>query len=158
MKPLPPPSPTRESCGSCNACCRSFEIPVLNKPAGVWCPHVVLGKGCGIYETRPGICRKFQCLWLMSHTDQQKTPMPMAIRPDKSHVLFGALSINGRVDEMATTARVEPGYPGAWRKWPVGAMINQMVDQGVTVVVYDRGTRTLLERGQPPRDIGPEPE
>lgn len=159
-KPLPPPSPTRESCGTCGACCRSFAIPELNKPENVWCVHAKPGRlpgACTIYESRPQVCRTFRCLWLMSHLDPEKTPMPMAIRPDKSHVVFGAMSINGKVDENATTARVDPAYPNAWREWPMGAMIDQMVNQGITVVVYTKGQRILLERGRPPRDIGPEP-
>lgn len=50
-------------CGPCTACCTELQIeaPELHKKAGVRCPH--LAKGCGIYETRPGVCREFLCGW-----------------------------------------------------------------------------------------------
>src|SRR4051794_3985517 len=42
------------ACGSCMMCCKVPYIKEFEKPAGVWCKHAVAGKGCGIYESRPG--------------------------------------------------------------------------------------------------------
>lgn len=58
-------APKRE-CGSCSACCISLHIdePELQKHADVPCPNLSDQGGCGIYLTRPGVCREFQCLWL----------------------------------------------------------------------------------------------
>ena len=64
-------------CGECNACCSYFEIrPLLDKPSGVLCQH--WKGGCGIYETRPGVCRDFFCYWL------QDAAFGDAWRPDRS--------------------------------------------------------------------------
>ena len=52
------------ACGSCMMCCKVPYIKEFEKPAGVWCKHAVAGKGCGIYESRPGSCQAFYCLWM----------------------------------------------------------------------------------------------
>jgi hypothetical protein len=66
------PEPAREAqhlvpgraCGECTVCCK--ELPILSvemkKPAGVLCEHCV-GTGCGIYDSRPPVCRGFICAW-----------------------------------------------------------------------------------------------
>lgn len=38
--------------------------------------------GCGIYEERPAVCRRFQCGWLLAEN------LPEALRPDRCGVLF----------------------------------------------------------------------
>ena len=157
-KPLPPPSPTRESCGSCGTCCKLLEVPSLNKPTCQWCVHAKPGRlpgACTIYEARPIECRTFRCLWLMSHEDADKTPMPMMVRPDRSHVCFGALLMNGEAMEMGTAAHVDPAYPNAWLEWPMHQMMQQMVAQGVTIIIYCAGARKLWDRNGI-RNIEPE--
>jgi hypothetical protein len=74
--------PGRE-CGECVACCKILEIekPELQKPADVLCKHCV-GAGCGIYETRPTVCRTWFCLW--RRIDQ----LPDYLRPDRCGVVF----------------------------------------------------------------------
>ena len=47
------------ACGSCTLCCKVIAVTDFNKLPGVWCAHCVRGKGCGIYETRPQICRDY---------------------------------------------------------------------------------------------------
>jgi hypothetical protein len=47
-------------------CCKIPPIPELDKPENAWCRHCRPGKGgCTAYETRPDVCRKFACGWLM---------------------------------------------------------------------------------------------
>jgi Fe-S-cluster containining protein len=43
-----------------------FDLPELHSPAGKWCRHCAPGKGCKIYEMRPGTCRTFFCAWMVS--------------------------------------------------------------------------------------------
>lgn len=53
-------------CGACSRCCKLLDIPVLAKPGGKWCQHCKPGcGGCTIYDTRPDVCRKFACQWLI---------------------------------------------------------------------------------------------
>jgi Fe-S-cluster containining protein len=74
--------PGRE-CGECVACCKILEIdkPELKKPADVLCTHCT-GAGCGIYATRPDVCRTWHCLW------RRMDATPDFIRPDKLGVVF----------------------------------------------------------------------
>ena len=50
----------RRQCGPCTVCCTELKIfaPELKKEARVPCPHLG-AKGCGIYDTRPQICRSY---------------------------------------------------------------------------------------------------
>lgn len=51
------------ACGACQLCCVLPAISELGKPANVACKHLT-AKGCGIYDRRPAVCRKFECHWL----------------------------------------------------------------------------------------------
>ena len=61
------------NCGSCTACCRVYSIKELGKPAGTWCQHCAVGKGCKVYAERPKPCVEFTCAWLHSQTAEGKT-------------------------------------------------------------------------------------
>ena len=131
-------------CGTCTACCRVFDIPELKKPAGTWCQHCAIGKGCKVYDDRPQMCREFECLWLMS----QKRPDPRehmkpGMRPDKCKVVFSP-STNDRV--MAATTM--PGAPLAWQSPAVSKLIKRMIDGGDMAVVAGAPrstTRTMID-------------
>lgn len=71
-------------CGECVVCCEYLPISAagLVKPAEVLCGNCVVNRGCGIYATRPNVCRTWHCLWL------RDAAMPDELRPDKSGVIF----------------------------------------------------------------------
>lgn len=47
----------------------------LRKLGGVPCPELRTGPpGCGIHATRPGICRRYRCLWLQGKLDEEDRP------------------------------------------------------------------------------------
>lgn len=70
-------------CGSCVVCCEWLDIETegLSKKAGILCSHCT-GAGCGIYETRPSLCRGFHCGWRII------PKMGEDWRPDKSGVMI----------------------------------------------------------------------
>ena len=70
-------------CGACTACCKTHEVVEINKPAGVWCAHCEIGKGCRIYNERPQTCKSFRCLWLRGIGKGKD-------RPDRSKVVWGS--------------------------------------------------------------------
>jgi hypothetical protein len=75
-----------KTCGPCQVCCVALKIkaPQLRKDAQIPCPHLV-AKGCGIYESRPPVCRSFLCGWrLMPELDA-------SWRPDLSGVMLLAV-------------------------------------------------------------------
>lgn len=96
----------KRACDGCTMCCKMLAIPELQKPMGVWCPHVVKGRGCSIYDDRPHPCRAFECLWLT-------TDMPDYWKPDRSKMVVAG-------DETGTLVSVivDPGYPDVWKKQP----------------------------------------
>jgi len=71
------------ACGDCVACCEVLNIDTAEmvKPANQMCMHCT-GKGCGIHETRPEVCRTWDCVW------RRIESMPPETRPDRLGVLF----------------------------------------------------------------------
>lgn len=84
-----------------------MAIEELKKPMGVWCPKVLKGRGCSIYDQRPHACRVFECLWLAT------SDMPEYWKPDRSKMVVAG-------DETGTliSVIVDAFYPDAWKKQP----------------------------------------
>jgi Fe-S-cluster containining protein len=55
-----------------------LRVDELGKRAGEDCPHQCGEKGgekgCGVYETRPPICRNYQCLWRQGGLEDDERP------------------------------------------------------------------------------------
>lgn len=94
------------NCGTCTMCCKLIAVIDLDKQPGVWCPHCVRGKGCGIYETRPVECRTFYCHWML------EKGLGPEWKPERAKFAL-VTSAGGHI-----TAFVDPGLPGAWRNTP----------------------------------------
>ena len=79
---LGPAIPAR-ACGDCVACCQVLNIdePDMIKPADQLCMHCT-GAGCSIYDSRPQVCRDWDCVW------RRIDSMPLETRPDKLGVLW----------------------------------------------------------------------
>lgn len=84
------------SCGDCDICCKVFRIEELDSPKGEYCKHC--DKGCSIHETRPDVCRGFECGYLTNGWKED-------LRPDNCGVIvqqtvkgeFEALQIEDEV-------------------------------------------------------------
>jgi hypothetical protein len=79
---LGPAIPAR-ACGDCVACCQVLNIdtPQMTKAADQMCVHCTAG-GCGVYDTRPQVCRDWDCVW------RRIDSMPLQTRPDHLGVLW----------------------------------------------------------------------
>ncbi len=77
------PAIAARACGDCVACCQVLNIdaPELVKPANQICRHCT-GQGCAIHDTRPQVCRTWDCVW------RRIESMPLETRPDHLGVLF----------------------------------------------------------------------
>jgi hypothetical protein len=117
-------------CGSCTACCRIFDIPELEKPAGKWCQHCDIGKGCKVYESRPSVCREFKCLWLLSQdrVDWRERLGP-ELRPDKCKVV-----LSPSTNENIIAATTMPGAPLAWKEREIFKIIKIIASGNMAVV------------------------
>jgi hypothetical protein len=129
---------TARACGSCTLCCKLFPVPELEKPAGRWCQHIAQGRGCGIHETRPPVCRAFWCQWIENPD----------LGPEwKPEVAKFVLSIYAGSNSLAVT--VDPAQPSAWRREPYLANLRRFaaaaLAQGDQVIVFvgDRATAVL---------------
>ncbi|MBS0297922.1 MAG: YkgJ family cysteine cluster protein [Proteobacteria bacterium] len=132
------PAPGRE-CGACTMCCSLLQIDELQKPEGVACVHVREGGGCGIYETRPGVCRAFYCLWM------QHPAFDEGWKPNVCHFLLR------QVDAKLLVVDVDPAYPDAWRQQPYYDQIKIWSE-----AVLRDGARVMVNVG--PRMFGIFPE
>jgi len=116
-------------CGTCNACCRVYHVPEFKKPAGEWCTHCDIGKGCKVYDARPERCVEFQCLWLASQS-QGATALGIELRPDKSKVVFCPST-----NEKVMTAITLPGYPLAWHDKRIKHLVRRLNEAGMSVAI-----------------------
>src|SRR6185312_2632272 len=74
-------APPSANCGPCTLCCDAIGVPDLGKPFFARCSH--LTDKCGIYETRPEMCRAYRCAWHLGILGER-----VDRRPDHSGVLF----------------------------------------------------------------------
>ena len=76
-------------CGECRECCKVFPVPVLKKPAGVWC-QFACASGCSVHgPAMPAICRAYDCYW-------RDHDLHDALRPDRLGIVIteaGTLSV-----------------------------------------------------------------
>ena len=103
-------------------CCSALEIAELKKPAGPKCVNC-LAASCAIYAERPGVCREFECEWLMSRK------LPANFRPDLIGVIFME-----EYDLDEYRAVCAPSRPLAWRHPRVFAHLVAVAKTGRTVV------------------------
>lgn len=98
----------RRSCGGCTMCCKTMGVPDLEptKKPHQWCQHCQIGKGCGIYETRPKTCKEFECVWLQD----TRNLFDESCRPDRVGVVIVPAD-----DGMGLIAHCDPSRPTAWR-------------------------------------------
>ena len=111
-------------CGTCTACCRVFDIAEVQTPAGKWCDHCDIGRGCKIYNERPEACRDIRML--LAHEPEA---------PDPLHIsrLAAAGPMQGRVraptNEKVIAALTMPGAPLAWQRKDVRELIEVLVEK-----------------------------
>lgn len=132
------------SCGSCSLCCKVLSIPLFGKAAGQWCAHARPGKGCGIYKTRPFVCRSALCHWMMA------SGLGSDWKPDTAKFALFVRSEGARI-----TAHVDPGWPLAWKRQPYYGVFKRWAAEGlrkrpimhlVDIVIGDRVTVILPDR------------
>ena len=136
------PAPGR-SCGTCTLCCKVFDVPSLDKPAGQWCQHCLPGRGCGIHETRPQHCRAFHCLWMTAPW------LADAWKPERAKFV---LTMDPATRNLLV--QVDPGQPRAWRVEPYYPQLKRWAQaalaEGKHVIVFLNTSATVV---LPDRDV-----
>ena len=132
------------ACDTCTLCCKVVGVPDLAKAPGEWCPHCRPGRGCGIYTTRPIVCRGAYCEWMICKG------LGPEWKPERAK--FALFKTNGG---RRLTAHVDPGYPTAWRRSPYYENFKQWAREAarrtpemhvVDVMIGDRSTVVLPDR------------
>ncbi|MFV0279458.1 MAG: hypothetical protein ACK5JM_01700 [Rhodoblastus sp.] len=131
----------KRQCGTCNLCCKLYDTPVVESPAGVWCRHCQPGKGCDIWETRPDQCRAFFCNWIMLDWlgDEWK--------PDVAKFIFTLDRASGYLQ-----FQVDPQNPEAWKREPYYSQIKTWAIEGLsrarcTLVFVGKAVTLILPDG-----------
>ncbi|MGA2894952.1 MAG: hypothetical protein ABSE22_18965 [Xanthobacteraceae bacterium] len=118
---LKSPHTQRRSCGSCALCCKLLGLLDSGK-MGRWCPHCLKSSGCGIYDSRPEVCRTFNCVWLTDAEfgdEWQPTRSKIVI----CHVRYG--------ETRNLVFHVDPGWPLSWREEPYYSQLKQFARNGL---------------------------
>jgi hypothetical protein len=98
-------------------CCLLFDVPELEKPENEWCKHCRPGRGCGIYNERPDICRRYVCMWLAGD-------MPDYWQPVRSKMILD-FELSSERDVLRVV--VHPDYPNRWQEEPYYQDIKMLV-------------------------------
>jgi hypothetical protein len=103
--------PAKRTCEGCDLCCTAVGVEEIQKPPGCRCPHLTgePGKSCGIYATRPIVCREFLCLWRGSDT-----LLPANLKPARVGFVI-ALSSDFRTFPLLFTVHPDPEHPDSWK-------------------------------------------
>ena len=124
---------TAKSCGDCGLCCKLMGVTALDKPAGKWCRHFSKSAGCAIYDERPGDCRIFNCLWLLTEA------LDEGWKPTTAGFVLHSEQGGARLVVECDAAR-----PHDWRREPYQATLRRWAAaQGQEVLVFagSRGVR-----------------
>lgn len=124
-----------KECGSCSLCCKVLAVPELEKPGNTWCKDCNKSGGCAIYESRPSICRDFQCLWL------QFDDMPDELQPNRCKVILTPTKDN---HEQGIVAHVDPAYPDAYRRPAVAEFLERAGRKVPVFVVIGNDARKAV--------------
>lgn len=122
---------TGRECGTCTWCCKVMNIKDLDKPAGQWCEHCDVGRGCRIYADRPPPCTRFACAWLDS------TEWGPEWKPEKAKFV---LEVNRQ--EKQVVVHLDPAMPDAWKRAPYQERI-----RGIMLANVPTGGRVFLQAG-----------
>lgn len=132
------------SCGSCTLCCKLMKVSELDKPSGTWCKHVVQGKGCGTYETRPESCRVFLCGYLSTEA------LGDAWYPGRCKIVVYA-------NERGITAVIDTSRSEVWREAPYYEQFkswSRVMSPKGRVMLLKIGTRAVVVLPAEDVDVG----
>ena len=116
-------------CGDCSLCCLLLDVPEADKPKHGWCRHCRPGKGgCSIYATRPNICRRYACMWLIS------AKLSDAWMPLRSKLVLDMHGPDQELTHPILRVHVHPQFPNRWREPPYHDGIRALAAAGLDSV------------------------
>ncbi len=117
-------------------CCKLLAVRAMEKPVDVWCRHCAQNKGCGIYETRPQVCRAFLCGYLTDATLNEDW------KPVRSKFVIVPV-----YEKNCVMIHVDPDFPDAWRREPYHSALWKLARKGAQYrgrVLVRTGYKTIV--------------
>jgi hypothetical protein len=137
------------SCGTCSMCCKLFNLPELESPAGKWCRHCEPGRGCKIHAARPEVCRSFFCGWLVS------PDLGPEWKPERAKLIIRTL-VDGET-MPCIAVNVEESFPTAWQRPEIYRRLKQTAIDNAAGGILKLVVRVQIGRRQiailPERDV-----
>lgn len=112
----------QNTCDGCTLCCKLLAIPELKKPVNTNCTHCSVGVGCNIYQSRPGSCRKFNCLYITDNLQKK-------LKPSDCHVVFEKLP-----NCAIYLALIDPDYPNALENEAIKSQILELLHNKFSII------------------------
>jgi hypothetical protein len=137
------PTVPGRACGPCTLCCKLLFVEAIHKPVNKWCQHCAIGRGCGVYETRPEECRDFYCGFMtLPHLGEEW-------RPSNSKLIV-CVETGGN----SIFVNVDPTRPDVWKSEPFYSRLkawagNAVPSHGHVIVHIGRQRIVML----PDRDV-----
>jgi len=122
-------------------------VPEIGKETYEACEHLCEG-GCGIYDDRPGSCRRFECQWLRGVLEADGS-VDVALRPDACGVIFD-YQPESAFGEAYLAWEVEPG---AFSDGDARNIIEELAERFL-VIIMTRDPNSGREPGER-RLVGP---
>jgi hypothetical protein len=131
-------------------CCTVLRVDEIGKPAGSPCAKLAAGGGCGIHETRPGICRAYRCAWLEGKFREEDRPDLLGAVVDFTPrgASFDLVIIESEPGRFAASARLQEIADAHRGAMPVRISDTTRIDDA------DRPFRVLLPAGEEHRVVG----
>lgn len=132
-------------CGDCTLCCKLLGVYELKKPHREYCSHCEINQGCKIYETRPQECIDYRCAWL----DEL---IPEELKPNKTGVMITNLAMElkkqGYLEPKKNYILVYPENSDSHKTGPMKDFLNQLLSQGVELILVDGEKKMLMRWGK----------
>ena len=119
-------------CGGCTACCKTHDVPSINKPAFAWCESCAIGQGCTVYVSRPEECKTFRCQWLLGLGGASDRPDRVRIVVDYSRIKLLGNALVAQVWEVSG---------GALRRQPAKAMVRLLMAERFPILTISCDAR-----------------
>jgi len=135
------------SCADCTLCCKLVGVVALAKPRNVECEHCDVGKGCRIYDARPGECARYNCSYVINEG------IGAHWKPLTSHMVLTHETAANRI-----MIYVDQAHTGAWRQEPYFSDIKRWAVDAVQnagqVVVWE-GLNAVVIFPDREKEMGP---
>lgn len=130
-------------CGTCTLCCKLLFVEAMRRPVNKWCRHCVIGRGCGVYETRPEECRDFFCGF-----------MTLPQLGEEWRLSNSKFIVAADTGGNSIFVNVDPTRPDVWKSEPFYSRLkewasNAVPSHGHVIVYIDRQRIVIL----PNRDV-----